>query len=181
MFERFTRDARTAVVRAQDEARTLGDRTIGTQHLLLGVAGTGDDPAARALRDSGLTAGALRRQVLSGAGAALDADALATLGIDLERVRQATEEHFGSGALDPAPIGRSPRGHIPFSANSKKALELAVRSAQSSPSTTISTGHLLIGIIDVEKGLGARALAGCGVDLARLRAAVIGYLSAEAA
>ena len=34
MFERFTRDARAAVVLAQEEARELGARAIGPEHLL---------------------------------------------------------------------------------------------------------------------------------------------------
>jgi len=38
VFERFTADGRTCVVRAQQEARELGHRFIGSEHLLLGVA-----------------------------------------------------------------------------------------------------------------------------------------------
>ncbi len=41
MFERFTDSAREAVVQAQVEARGLGHRYIGTEHLLLGRLGVG--------------------------------------------------------------------------------------------------------------------------------------------
>jgi ATP-dependent Clp protease ATP-binding subunit ClpA len=37
MFERFTPDARTVVVHAQEHARRLGHRYIGCEHLLLGI------------------------------------------------------------------------------------------------------------------------------------------------
>jgi hypothetical protein len=40
MFERFTEDARQALVAAHDEARALRSAQIGTGHLLLGVLGT---------------------------------------------------------------------------------------------------------------------------------------------
>ena len=47
MFERFTTEARTAVVRAQTEARSLGHGWIGTEHLLLALLADGDGRAAR--------------------------------------------------------------------------------------------------------------------------------------
>ena len=37
MFERFTEEARQVIVRAQEEARTLGHSYIGTEHILLGL------------------------------------------------------------------------------------------------------------------------------------------------
>ena len=40
MFERFAKDAREAVVHAQDEARTLGADRIGPEHVLLGAVRT---------------------------------------------------------------------------------------------------------------------------------------------
>ena len=44
MFERFTGEARATVVVAQDSARFLGHRHIGTEHVLLGLDGA--DPAS---------------------------------------------------------------------------------------------------------------------------------------
>ena len=37
MFERFTEEARRAIVFAQEEAASLGHERLGTEHLLLGV------------------------------------------------------------------------------------------------------------------------------------------------
>ncbi len=54
MFERFTGEARTAVVQAQEHARRLGHRYIGCEHLLLAAASTGE-PASATLREHGVT------------------------------------------------------------------------------------------------------------------------------
>jgi ATP-dependent Clp protease ATP-binding subunit ClpC len=71
MFERFTDRARRVVVRAQEEARTLGHSYIGTEHLLLGLT-----------REGGVGPRALE-----------------ALGISTEAVRQRVEEAVGRGEL----------------------------------------------------------------------------------
>ncbi len=170
MFERFAGPARQVVVLAQQDARQLHHRTIGTEHLLIGLAGQGGDPAAAVLRKVGITAAGIRRRVEQLTGDALDPAALAALGIDLDRVRRAAEERFGAGALDSSPRGREPKGHIPLSNRAKKVLELSLRAARELRADSISTGHLLIGIIDEGDGLAVRVLQDSGVDLAELRA-----------
>src|ERR1700749_1727994 len=149
MFERFTEDARSAVVRAQTEARSLGHGWIGTEHLLLAVLADEASGVTAALRTLGLDAARVREQVLAQVGAGVDDDtALRDLGIDLDAVRRRVEERFGPGALDvprgqprrgrvrrilrggrrrpPVPCG-APSGHIPFTPRAKKSLELALR------------------------------------------------------
>ncbi len=55
-FERFTGEARGAVLAAVESAEHLGHSRVGSEHLLIGVAAGGaDDPAATALRDAGIT------------------------------------------------------------------------------------------------------------------------------
>jgi ATP-dependent Clp protease ATP-binding subunit ClpA len=106
MFERFTGDARTAVVQAQAHARRLGHRYIGCEHLLLAAASTGE-PAAAALREHGVTPEAVEAEIvrLVGLGqaaslfSALDREALACIGIDLEAVRARIEAAFGADAF----------------------------------------------------------------------------------
>ena len=49
MFERFTVGAREAISLAQEEARTLHHRSIGTEHILLGLL-SGQPPRAVAER-----------------------------------------------------------------------------------------------------------------------------------
>jgi len=106
MFERFTGDARTAVVLAQAHARRLGHRYIGCEHLLLAAASTGE-PASAALREHGVTPQAVEAEIvrLVGLGqaaslfSALDREALASIGIDLEAVRARIEAAFGADAF----------------------------------------------------------------------------------
>jgi ATP-dependent Clp protease ATP-binding subunit ClpC len=54
MFERFTPQARRALVQAQDEARALGHDHIGTEHLLFGLAGADQGVSAEALQALGI-------------------------------------------------------------------------------------------------------------------------------
>jgi ATP-dependent Clp protease ATP-binding subunit ClpC len=63
MFERFTDRARRAVVRAQEEARTLNHDFIGTEHILLGLVGEGQGVAAKALESLGVSMEAVRQRV----------------------------------------------------------------------------------------------------------------------
>ncbi len=62
MFERFTHNARRAIVLAQDEARSLGHGFIGPEHLLLGLV-EGEGLAAKALEEAGVELGAVRDKV----------------------------------------------------------------------------------------------------------------------
>ena len=63
MFERFTADARQAVVNAQAEARSLGHGSIGDEHLLLGLLVVEHGAASRALAGLGLTTDRARGEV----------------------------------------------------------------------------------------------------------------------
>jgi ATP-dependent Clp protease ATP-binding subunit ClpA len=184
MFERFTKEARAAVVRAQEEARRLHHQVIGTEHLLLAILETGEGAGARALRARGVEAADLRRRIVGivdPPGDDLDSAALATLGIDLEEVRRVTEASFGPGALDAR--GRKPvrPGHIPFSKRAKKVLELSLREAVRLGHNHIGTGHVLLGLIREGEGLAPLVLTDAGVDLATLREDVTRLLSSEAA
>ena len=60
MFERFTAEARSVVVRAQEEARGLQHNYIGTEHILLGLLAMPTSVAAKALRNLGVTAATVR-------------------------------------------------------------------------------------------------------------------------
>ncbi len=175
MFERFTADARDVVMRAQAVARESGTRSIDGRHLLLGLAET-EGPAADALASVGIDpvglARDLRAELQSGG---LDAEALASVGIDLAAVRASADAVFGKDALDRA--GRSPsKGHIPFTADAKKALELALREAVRLHTNRIDGAMLLLGTLrdtgsPAARTLG-RALAEAGSSPSALRLAV---------
>src|SRR5579863_1738236 len=54
MWEPFTESARKCIVLAQEEAQHLGSDHIGTEHVLLGMISESDNPAAQALKESGV-------------------------------------------------------------------------------------------------------------------------------
>jgi ATP-dependent Clp protease ATP-binding subunit ClpA len=170
MFERFTGEARAAVSRAQQEARQLRQPYIGTEHLLLGMLG-GAGSGSELLAKRGMTLEVVRRQLHDPDASRLDldAEALNTLGIDLDQVRRTVEEQFGPGALarNAKPM---PTGHLCLTKRSKKALELAVRAAQSTGSDTISSAHLLLGLIQDVDGPAAQVIRESGIDLDTLAA-----------
>ena len=60
-FGRFTDRARHVAFAAQDEARTAGNATIGTAHLILGLTAEPDSLAIRVLAAQGVTVEALRQ------------------------------------------------------------------------------------------------------------------------
>ncbi|MEV0666620.1 Clp protease N-terminal domain-containing protein [Actinomadura luteofluorescens] len=185
MFERFTADARQAVTGAQAEARALHDRRIGTEHVLLALAGA-EDATGRALREHGLSPGDLRARIARAdreGGDALDPDALRSIGIDLDAVREATEQSFGEGALD-APAGkadRSRRGRAPFTPGARKALELSLRHAIRLGQKEIRSGHLLLGVLHDGDFPSVRLVTEVGVDVEELRAEVRRLLTSQAA
>ncbi|GAA1714201.1 Clp protease N-terminal domain-containing protein [Isoptericola hypogeus] len=177
MFESFTKEARGAVVDAQQVATGLRSATIDTRHLLVALA-EGEGPAASGLGAAGLdpadVAGRARTAISE--GEALDADALAAVGVDLDEVRRRTDEVFGTGALDRAGAKHGRRGrHVPFTDDAKKALELALREAIRLKAKGIDSTHLLLGVVRADCPGGRvleAALHDAGGDLPALRTAV---------
>ncbi|GGK85171.1 Clp protease [Mangrovihabitans endophyticus] len=202
MFERFTQPARDAVIRAQAEARDLGQSPIGTQHVLLAMLADETGPIAALVRDAGVDARSVRAEIIRRATPdqqtpppadtdAEDAAALRSIGIDLDAVRSAIEENFGPGALrlprDAEPPRRGPMarlfsaGHIPFSPRAKKVLELSLREAIRLKHKYIAAEHILLGVLREGDGMAAAILADAGVDFDRLRADLTASLRDRAA
>ena len=120
----------------------LNHNYIGTEHLLLGLIHEGEGVAANALE---------------------------SLGISLETVRQQVEAIIGQGQ-------QAPPGHIPFTPRGKKVLELAQREARALGHDYIGTEHILLGLIQVGDGVAAQVLVKLGADLNRVRQQVIQLL-----
>jgi ATP-dependent Clp protease ATP-binding subunit ClpA len=194
MFERFTDQARNVVVHAQEESRRLGHSFVGTEHILLALLHPSAGATAGLLTQAGVDADAAREAVQRqqaqprSALTAEDAEALRSIGIDLERVLDRLEETLG-----PAPLAASPPrrrglfrrrrtggGHIPFTARSKKVLELSLREALALKSGHIGSEHILLGLIREGDGVAAVVLTQQGVDLAALRAATLRALDRAA-
>jgi len=190
MFERFTDRARQAVVRAQEEARSLRHGYIGTEHLLLGLTADQSGLAARVLDRLAFDVELARSAVVKIVGRGpegtppdSDADALRAIGIDLDEVRRRVEEAFGPGALDSAPPrsrGGSRRrcetlwaGHLPFTQRAKKALELALREARHLGHDFIGTEHVLLGLLREHEGIAGTVLTAQGITYERARDAIV--------
>jgi ATP-dependent Clp protease ATP-binding subunit ClpA len=148
MFERFTRPARESVERAQDAARRLGDDHIGVEHLLLGVLAQQGTTAATTLAELGVTTERVERELATIRGRGplgpAEAEALHSIGIDLEAIRRRIEASFGPGALDRGAPRR--RGHLPFTPEAKKTIELGLREAIALKHKEIGAEHLLLGL-----------------------------------
>ncbi|GBD84136.1 ATP-dependent Clp protease ATP-binding subunit ClpC1 [bacterium BMS3Abin02] len=143
MFERFTDRARRVVVLAQEEARLLNHNYIGTEHILLGLIHEGEGIAAQALQ---------------------------SLGVNLDGVRTQVVEIIGQGQ-------QAPSGHIPFTPRAKKVLELSLREALQLGHNYIGTEHILLGLIREGEGVATQVLQNLNADLPRVRQAVIQLLS----
>jgi len=143
MFERFTDRARRVMVLAEEEARMLNHNHIGTEHLLLGLIHEGEGVAAQALK---------------------------SLGVSLQAVRQQVEEIIGQGQLAPAE-------RVPFTPRAKKVLELSRREALAMGHNYVGTEHILLGLLGEGNGVAAQVLVRMGADLKRVRQQVIQLLS----
>jgi ATP-dependent Clp protease ATP-binding subunit ClpA len=104
------------------EAEAFEHRYLGPEHLVLGVLRDGASGASRVLEAHGVDLPAARVALGRLVGRGLvpgprpsDAELLGTLGIDLETVRQSTEQAFGNTAVGRATrarrrgVGRVPR------------------------------------------------------------------------
>ncbi len=87
-FDRFSRGARQSLSMAQEEARRLNHRYIGTEHLLLGLMREEKGEAARILSEMGLSIGQLRDAVERMVGTGDRAPASLQLGEQTKKVIQ---------------------------------------------------------------------------------------------
>jgi ATP-dependent Clp protease ATP-binding subunit ClpA len=103
----------------------------------------------------------------------LDAEALASIGIDLDAIRARVEDAFGPGALSRRRCRRGVMAlGLPFTRHAKKALELALREAVAVGDRHIGSEHVLVGLIRAGDGVAARILSARGVDGGAVQAAL---------
>jgi ATP-dependent Clp protease ATP-binding subunit ClpC len=107
---------------------------------------------------------------LTGEGTGTSARALASLGITEEAAGQQLREIVTPG--QPLP----PLVHIPFSVAAGQALKLTTREAETLGHAEADTGHLLLGLIDVDHNQATQILNGLGTDPRRVRQKVIELL-----
>jgi ATP-dependent Clp protease ATP-binding subunit ClpA len=141
-FDRFTGHARKVLSLAQEEAQRFQHNYIGTEHLLLGLVRENEGMAAKVL---------------------------ASLGIELAKVRAAVEFIIGRG-------DRIVLGEIGLTPRAKKVVELAVDEARSFNHHYIGTEHLLLGLIREGEGIGAGVLINLGLTLDQVRTTTLHIL-----
>ncbi len=163
MFENFDERSRHVVILAQQQAHELGHNYLGTEHLLYGLAAAAGT-VATVLVEHDCARHDVTGEIISligrGRPPARQPDALlATLGIDLDEVRQRVEVTFGPDAVTrAASTGRPSRRWWPgqrwwpgcrdgrprsgtvlgarwlgFAPRVKKVFEIAVRRCQTTP------------------------------------------------
>src|SRR5690606_39013236 len=147
MFGRYSERAQRVIVLAQEEARRLNYNYVGTEHLLLGL-----------IRE----------------GTGIAAEALQSLGINLDQVRGEVEKIIGRGN---APM----TGEIGYTPRAKKVvMELAPEEARLLGHNYVGTEHILLGLIREGEGVAAKVLENMGADLDRVRQTVIKLLGGTA-
>lgn len=70
-------------------------------------------------------------------------------------------------------VAESSREELPFTPRAQRALERAGRFARRDKDPEVTADHVLLGVLDVE-GLACQVMRGLGVDLVRLRDAIVG-------
>lgn len=172
MFERFTTDARAVVAAARAHADRLGHRPAGTEHLLLALVDT--CPVVGQALDGFDVRAAIARHVDSPVDA--DRDALAALGIDLDRIRAAVDDRFGPGTFAAtrrrhAGRRKDARRHTQraFSPRAVTVLELSLRETLRLKQRAIAPEHIALGLLREGRGLAVLILAEHGVDRTALR------------
>lgn len=129
---KFDASARRALALAYEEAHYYRHNYVGTEHLLLGILRGGQGVAAQAL-DS--------------------------LGVELQAARDAAEDILGEPVEHPSsdePI--PPPGWMPYVPRLRKVLSLAAEEARRLGHDYVGTEHLLLAIIREGEGVAAKIL-----------------------
>jgi ATP-dependent Clp protease ATP-binding subunit ClpA len=165
VWDRLTPDARAVLDRALAEADRLGHGYLGDEHVLLGLLGHPQSPAAAVLAEAGLELAGARAELGRLAGDGLiprcradDAAALRSVGIDVEQVRERLSAAFGAEAVGRAVwrASRRPwwrgggRRRTPLCGRPlfvKRALELAAAHADAAGQPAVGPQQLLYGVL----------------------------------
>jgi ATP-dependent Clp protease ATP-binding subunit ClpA len=187
MFERFTNEARAVTVSAQTYAREMAHNHIGTEHQLLALLDPTSGATATILADVGLDAARVKADIERYFATSeirlgeKDAEALESIGINLDAVKRKIEETFGPGALEPTiyeerrglfrrrKVSYGSRWHIPFTPRAKKVFELSLREAIRLKHKHICSEHILLGMIREGEGLAMKIMVDAGVDVDEVR------------
>jgi len=146
MIDRFTDRARKVIMYGKQEAQRLGQSSLGTEHVLLGLVKEGTGVAANVLK---------------------------SLGVDLKRIRAEVERTVQS---DPAAHAQKMAGEPRYTPRAKRVLELSLDEARSLGQNYIGTEHLLLGLLREGQGVAAQVLRNLGLKLETVREEVHQFL-----
>ncbi len=188
MFERFSAVAKAAVTQAHKQARELRSPVIDVEHVLLGLLAVAEPALREVFAEAGVTQDDVRARLAErGAAAPLgehDAEALRSIGIDLDAVRASLEASFGEDALErsvPEPRrGLLARiGHTPLTREAKKVIELSLRETLARKDRVIDAAHLALAVLCAPNS-GTAEILGGDEAIARLRPRVTALLDRAA-
>lgn len=175
VFERFTGDAVTAVMFAQQETRKYGVAELNPEHLLLGVVSS-PEGAYAALRRCKVTLKTLTPVV----------EQMAAESLDGKKWGAEEDKNSGGGGLGEffAPRaaskagkagGSGSKGETPFSDTVQKLFPQALDKSKEidGDGDVVRSEHLLLALLDDEAGGAAEALQRLGVDVKELRLEVV--------
>jgi ATP-dependent Clp protease ATP-binding subunit ClpA len=147
-FQRFTPDARAAVLSASEEAaRSSGQATLEAEHLLLALATHPD----------------LRRL-------GLDRDELVAA-LEQEELRSLAAVGIAASDFD-LPVRHRGQRKPKLATSAKLALQRAAEIAVGRRERRVRAAHLLHGVLAAERGRVPRALLIAGIDIDELRARI---------
>jgi ATP-dependent Clp protease ATP-binding subunit ClpA len=163
------RPAEPYLIAGAEQARRRSHNYVGTEHILNVLTRDPDGSATRLLTQLGVTTEAVERALAcwlpdASPAAKIDPQALATLGIDFETVRERLDQTFGPGALE-----RTRSGCLGICPRLKLALAYALDQTAGEP---LGDQHVLLGMLSVPDSVAARVLADLGVTIETAQAVV---------
>jgi ATP-dependent Clp protease ATP-binding subunit ClpA len=171
MFERFDPNARAAIAKAREEAARAGSKEIRTEHLLLGLMdkpGDATDVLEAVQADPDEVRAAVP-QVEAARSAAPDAPDTA----DAPEAPATAEAAPG----DATPPGPGVPLDLRLTRNARRALDLALRTAHRFRHDHVSSGHLLLSIIEQPDSGAVEALKVAGIHVGTLRTDILRQLT----
>lgn len=140
MNEIFTERAKVALQNAQNEAKLLRHRTVGTEHLLLGLVMEEDGIAGKTLREASLTEKDVRDEI----------ELLMDYG-------PTTKDLDGENVI------------LPYSPRVHQIMAFAADEARRLKSPLVGTEHILLGLLRDEKILSSQIIKNLNLSLAAIR------------
>jgi ATP-dependent Clp protease ATP-binding subunit ClpA len=162
MFERFDQDARAAIAKAKEEASRAGRTQIGTEHLLLGLMhkpGDATDVLEAVQADPADVRAALPQVEAARAEA------------------EQTPEPPEPAEAEPEPVVPAAAYDMRLSRNARRALDRAMRTAHRFRHEHVSSGHLLLSVIEQPDSGAAQALKVAGIHVGTLRTDILKQLT----